>query len=250
MKENKQLYPYSWSEAKRSGQMELWRESHHENCACARAIEQKITDGYTDNRLSETCAKELIEAYGYDRVNWVLANTVRESMHDGRYSEANKNWARGFSIPKETLVRNGEFAVHSHPGLVDLVIRQAREEWQKLGLFDREQCYDESLDYTNKVVAIRAEALNDKYKTPKSQLFYAKFGNGCRADSLGRKVFGRHLDNGDEGCYLRSEILGVVKLELLPDWAKKKLSELMDAANLAQESKTAVNAGNPGISQK
>ena len=99
-------------------------------------------------------------------------------------------------------------------------------------------------------MAIRAEALNDKYKTPKSQLFYAKFGNGCRADSLGRKVFGRHLDNGDEGCYLRSEILGVVKLELLPDWAKKKLSELMDAANLAQESKTAVNAGNPGISQK
>ena len=250
MKENKPLYPYSWSEAKRSGQMELWRESHHENCACARAIEQKISDGYQDNRLSEKCAKEVIEAYGYDRVNWVLANTVLESMHDGRYSEVNKTWSRGFSIPKETLVRNSEFAVHSHPGLVDLVIRQAWQEWQKLGLFDKAQCYDESPDYTHKVVAIRPDALKDEYKTPKSQLFYAKFGNGCRAESLGRKVFGQHLDNGEEGCYLRTEILGVVKLELLPDWAKEKLSELTDAANLAQEIKTTADAENPGIAQK
>ena len=241
MKGHTPLYPFSFSEAKRSGQMDLWWESHRENIACARAIEQKISDGYTDNRLSETCAKEVIEAYGYDRVNWVLANTVRE---------VNKTWSRGFSIPKETLVRNSEFAVRSHPGLVELVIRQAREEWQKLGLFDREQCYDEARDYTNKVVAIRAEALNDEYKTPQSQLFYAKFGNGCRAESLGRKVFGQHLDNGEEGCYLRSEILGVVKLELLPDWAKEKLSELTAAANPAPEPKTAVNAGNPGITQK
>lgn len=250
MKENKPLYPYSWSEAKRLEQLDQWWESHHENIACARAIEQKISDGYQDNRLSETCAKELIEAYGYDRVNRVLANTVQESIHDGRYSEANKKWARGFSIPKETLVRNGEFAVYSHPGLVDLVIRQAREEWQKLGLFEYGHCYDELPDYTHKVVAIRPAALKDEYKTPKSQLFYAKFGNGCRAESLGRKVFGQHLDNGEEGCYLRNEILGVVKLELLPDWAKEKLSELTNAANHAQETKTAVNAGNPGIAQK
>ena len=250
MKENKPLYPYSWSEAKRSGQMELWRESHNENIACARAIEQKISDGYQDNQLSETCAKELIEAYGYDRVNWVLANTVQENMQDGRYSARNKNWTRRFSIPKETLVRNGEFAVYSHPGLVDLVIRQAQEEWQKLGLFEDGHCYDESPDYTHKVVAIRAEALKDEYKNPASQLFYAKFGNGCRAESLVRKVFGQHLDNGEEGCYLRNEILGVVKLELLPDWAKEKLSELTNAANPAPEPKTAVNAGNPGITQK
>ena len=250
MKEDKPLYPYSWSEAKRSGQMDQWWESHHENIACARALEQKISDGYQDNRLSEKCAKEVIEAYGYDRVNWVLANTVLESMHDGRYSEVNKTWSRGFSIPKETLVRNSEFAVHSHPGLVDLVIRQARQEWQKLGLFDKAQCYDESPDYTHKVVAIRPDALKDEYKTPKSQLFYAKFGNGCRAESLGRKVFGQHLDNGEEGCYLRTEILGVVKLELLPDWAKEKLSELTDAANLAQEIKTTADAENPGIAQK
>ena len=250
MKEDKPLYPYSWSEAKRSGQMDQWWESHHENIACARALEQKISDGYQDNRLSKMCAKEVIEAYGYDRVNWVLANTVQENIHDGRYSEANRKWARGFSVPKETLVRNGEFAVQSHAGLVDLVILQAREEWQKLGLFDREQCYDENMDYTNKVVAIDAAALKDEYKTPKSQLFYAKFGNGCRPDSLGRKVFGQHLDNGEEGCYLRSEILGVVKLELLPDWAKEKLSEWTDAANPAQEPKAAANAGNPGIAQK
>ena len=236
MKENKPLYPYSWSEAKRSGQMDQWWESYHENIACARAFEQKISDGYQDNRLSGTCAKEVIEAYGYDRVNWVLANTVQENIHDGRYSAENKAWARRFSVPKETLVRNGEFAVHSHPELVDLVVRQVREEWQKLGLFEYSHCYDENMDYTNKVVAIRPEALKDEYKNPKSQLFYAKFGNGCRAESLGRKIFGQHLDNGEEGCYLRSEILGGVKLELLTDWAKEKLSEWTSAKEQAEAS--------------
>ena len=169
-------------------------------------------------------------------MNWVLANTVQENIHDGRYSAENKAWARRFSVPKETLVRNGEFAVHSHPELVDLVVRQVREEWQKLGLFEYSHCYDENMDYTNKVVAIRPEALKDEYKNPKSQLFYAKFGNGCRAESLGRKIFGQHLDNGEEGCYLRSEILGVVKLELLPDWAKEKLSEWTSAKEQAEAS--------------
>ena len=179
-----------------------------------------------------------------------MANTLQENIHDGRYSEKNKTWARGFSIPKETVIRNYEFAVRSHPGLVDLVVRQTRAEWQKLGLFDYSHCTDEQADYTNKVVAIRPSALKDAYKTPESQLFYAKFGHGCRAESSGVKVFGQHLDDGEEGCYLRGEILGIVKPEFLPAWAKERLSALTDTPQPGQIAKPTGNAETDGIKQE
>ena len=168
----------------------------------------------------------MIGEYGYDRVNWVLANTVQENIHDGRYSAENKAWARGFFIPKEPEFQNSTFAVNAHPVLIDGFVDRARQEWQKLRLFDKSQCYNEKLDYTNKVVVLRPEILKDEYKNPKDQLFYAQGGNGCRPQARGQKVFGRPL-NGDESetYYCRSDILGVLKLELVPDWAQEKLAE-------------------------
>ena len=42
MSEHKSLYIYSLSEAVRSNEKDLWRESYKENCDCARAIEKTI----------------------------------------------------------------------------------------------------------------------------------------------------------------------------------------------------------------
>ena len=227
MKEYKILYPWSREGALRSNEMELWRESYTENCKCARAIEQIINKNYRDNRLNEEGAKQAISEFGYDRVNWVLANTVQENIHDGRYSEENKSWSRRFRIPRDENFKNYTFALTTHPGLVNVFIRQVQKEWEKLGLYTAEDCYDEVTDYTGKVVAICPETLKDEYKTPEDQLFYAMSGNGCRAETLGRKIYGKFLNDDSENvCFLRSEIIGVVKLEILPDWAKEKYAEL------------------------
>ena len=61
------------------------------------------------------------------------------------------------------------------------------------------------------------------FKTPENQLFYAEGGNGCRLDSLGTKVFGQHLNDGEKGYYRRAEIAGVLSDEFMPEWAKAKL---------------------------
>ena len=86
----KPLYTWSKDAAKRSGQSDLWAESYNENCRCARAIERVIKMNYRDNRLDSESAKKVIDEYGHDRVNWVLANTVQMSHDDGRYSIENK----------------------------------------------------------------------------------------------------------------------------------------------------------------
>ncbi len=223
------LYPWSKIEAQRLNEEKAWSESYTENCKCARKIEHAIKDYYANHRLDEQGAKDIIKMFGYDRTNWVLANTILVGEHDGRYNADNKQWSRTFFIPYEEFNLRRNFAVNSHPGLVDLFTTQVRKQWKELGLFDTSHCYDESvekLDYTGKVLVIDPRVLKDEFKTPDDQLFYASGGNGCRANSLGRKIFGHFLKDGESCYHLRSEIIGAIKLDLLPEWAQEKYAEI------------------------
>lgn len=226
------VYRYSRQEAQRTGELNAWVESYSENCTCAHAIEHAIRDGYNDSRLDRDCAKQVLAEYGFDRVNWVLANTIREGGQDGRYSKENKEWARQFSVPQDDNFRNDGFAVHSHPGLVDIFANIVRREWQALALYEGEQCYPERLNFKGKIVAIRPICLKDAYKSGADQLFFAEGGFGCDPNAIGRKVYGRFVKDGERAWFMRDEIQGVVKLELLPDWAKEKQAEW---ANIAKE---------------
>ena len=106
--------------------------------------------------------------------------------------------------------------------MTDIFLNQVRRAWQALGLFEGKHCTNDE-DYRGKVVVIRPDILKDEYKTPENQLFYAEGGNGCRLDSLGTKVFGQHLNDGEKGYYRRAEIAGVLSDEFMPEWAKAKL---------------------------
>lgn len=129
MADHKPLYRWSLQDAIAHNEVQDWRDSYKENCDCARAIERAIADHYHDNVL-EDGTKDVLDRYGFDRVNWVLANTLQEKAHDGRFSQENKKWAKGFFIPSDDV--RWHFCVESHPGLTDLFIDQAREAWQKL----------------------------------------------------------------------------------------------------------------------
>ncbi len=94
MPEFKPLYRYTLQNANEFDEVEQWRESHRENCKCANDITDAINSHYHDNRL-DNCVQPMIEKYGFDRVNWVIANTIREGIQDGRYSAENKEWAEG-----------------------------------------------------------------------------------------------------------------------------------------------------------
>ncbi len=226
MSEHKPLYIWSLDYAVRSNERDLWRESYRENCDCARAIERAISENYQDNSLDD-CVQPIIDRYGFDRVNWVLANTIQEKSDDGRFSQENKAWAKGFYIPKDDV--RWHFCVEAHPGLTDIFTNQARRAWQALGLFDASHCEsekDEQLDYEGKVLVLRGDVLKDRYKTPEDQLFLADGGFGCRPNSRGRKVFGKFLKDGEDTHFYREDFAGILKDEYLPDWAKEKLNEL------------------------
>ena len=227
MSEKVYLYRYSWSEAKRTGAQENWRMSQRENCKCAREIEKAINENFDGKHLNGNCVKPIIEEYGFTRVLWVLAATLKEQAHDGRFSPENKKWADTFYIPAEQTRRS--YCVKSHPAVMDGFINRVRAEWNRLNLFEAKHCIKGSrseADYEGKVLIIDPYTLADKYRTPEDQLFLASSGFGCSPTSLGRKVMGNYLNDGTRGTHLRQDFLGVIRDEYLPDWAREKLQEL------------------------
>ncbi len=119
------VYPHSLEYATRHDERDLWRESYQLNCDCARAIECSIDENHDGTKLTKDCAKTVLDEYGIDRVNWVLANTIREKDWDGRISQRNKAWAKAYVIPQDTT--QFQFVVNSHSGLVNLFADDVRK---------------------------------------------------------------------------------------------------------------------------
>lgn len=225
------VYRWSLRDAEHNNELVLWRDSHRANCACARAIEKTISDNYQDNRLNTDAARDIISEYGYDRVQWVLANTIQYHDQDGRFSLSNKDWAKGYYIPNDD--NRWHFSVESHPGLVNLFIDKVRQEWQNLGLYDRTHCTDEK-NYEDRLIIMKPSTLKDEYKTPDFQLFYATSGFGCDPKAVGTMVSGYFLKDDEYAQFRRSDFIGVMKEDCIPEWAREKLAEYQEPRQTAE----------------
>ena len=154
MKNDTYLYRGSLEYARRNNEVSLWRASHRANIACKKAIEESIRQGFDGMHLQEGCIQDVLEEYGFKRVNWVLANTVREKLWDGRFSRDNKEWACCQMIPPDPE-HNCEFVVESHPAVLDGFLNEVRTAFRNLNLFGPEHCCPDScaaLDYEGKVL--------------------------------------------------------------------------------------------------
>lgn len=95
----------------------------------------KIRD-YRDNSLGREGVQQVMEQFGLERVQYVLANTVRQMDWDERFSRDNKAWANLFPVHEDKdhwgNDRNLDFVVSAHPGLTDLFTTQVRREAKEL----------------------------------------------------------------------------------------------------------------------
>ena len=128
------LYQHSGEYAQEHGEFEEYRASCKANIACKGAIETAIRDNYHDNCLGKDTVKQVTNQFGYDRILYVLAETVREKDWDGRISRDNKDWAKTVSVSEDNDTwgknRNLYFVVDTvNPGLTNIFINQARHEY-------------------------------------------------------------------------------------------------------------------------
>ena len=116
------VYRHSAAYAREHGELDQYRTSQRANIACKEAIEAAISENYQDNRLDGAAVSQVAEQFGYDRMLYVLANTVQQ-----------KEWAGTVEVPPNPDSfggeRNREFVVDSHPGLTDLFLTLAKREY-------------------------------------------------------------------------------------------------------------------------
>lgn len=84
----------------------------------------------------------------------------------------------------------------------------------------------EDKDYTNQVVVYNPDALRPENKYADNQIFLARNGFGCKPGASGRAVYSTNLYTGEETRLNRPNILGIIKPEAMPEWAKEKLAVL------------------------
>ncbi len=226
------LYPYSIEEARRRDEVSLWLDSLRANIACKKAIEEAIRRDFDGMYLKEGCVQSVIAEYGYKRTAFVLANTLREKEHDGRFSHGNKDWSRRTFIPDDKE-HNYLFTVDSHPAVLNGFINTYRKACEALGLFDHSHCVPGSReqDYTGRVLVLSPDTLKESCWKPENQLWYAESGFGCSPTASGRAVYATCLGDGEKARWDRADFIGVLDEQYLPQWAKEKLEELQTPQN-------------------
>ncbi len=224
------LYPYSRGEAHRRGETQMHEDSFRENVSCARAIEQAVRDHFQeqDEKLADGCARSVLERFGFKRVNFVLANSLlefRKSSCNHLVSDETYQWGRKTFVPPDGKY-NRHYAADTAAALLEEFIGQARAAYQELGLFGPEHCDSSAQDYDGKVLVLSLDTLRESCWTPRDQLWVSDGGFGCSPTASGRAVYATCLGDGEQTRWNRSDFIGALDEQYLPDWAQEKLEEL------------------------
>ena len=93
--------------------------------------------------------------------------------------------------------------------------------------FTAADCLSDSRDenMVDKVVVIRAEVNRYEYRHSAYQLILVEGGNGATG-GRGQAVYGTCLADGERARWNRCDVLGEIKSERMPDWAKEALAKI------------------------
>lgn len=125
------IYKGSYEYAYQHGEEEQHLASNRANIACRDAIDKAIAHHYHDSCLNtEAAVKEVVQQFGYERMFYVLANTVQSMDRDGRVSRNNKEWAQTIPVVFEGGKRDTSYLItRCHPGLLNMFVQDARHQY-------------------------------------------------------------------------------------------------------------------------
>ena len=123
-----EIYRNSGSYAREHGEIEKWRESKAANIACRDAIDKAVVENYDGAHLKTgKILDAVISDFGRERVELVLAATIQEKIHDGRFSNANKEWAK--NVPMVAGDKCYMVSDRTHSVLLDALTKAFRENY-------------------------------------------------------------------------------------------------------------------------
>ena len=123
-----EIYRNSGSYAREHGEIERWRESKSANIACRDAVDKAVAENYDGAHLkTDKILDAVISDFGRERVELVLAATIQEKIHDGRFSNANKEWSK--NVPMIDGDKCYMVSDRTHSVLLDALAKTFRENY-------------------------------------------------------------------------------------------------------------------------
>ena len=119
------LYLKTARYAREHGESEQYHRSRALSEACREEMDKAISENFDGMHLKEGFEQELMERYGRERVEYILATTVKENAWDGRYSRENREWAESIPVSESESERIA-CCLHSNPAVIDGLIRRIR----------------------------------------------------------------------------------------------------------------------------
>lgn len=111
-----EVYKHNARYASVHGELALFKQSANLNRDCVGTLEAAIYYGFDGVRIDAEKIHEVIDTFGKERVEFIVANTIVNKMYDGRVSVANKAWAAGI-----VSVAYDQWRLNTHPYKLDLV---------------------------------------------------------------------------------------------------------------------------------
>lgn len=145
-------------------------------------------------------------------------------------------------------------AVQDFAGRINAEAEAIRAEQNALNLpselFTAEHCYPHSREESivGKIVAIKAGVFSPEYRRGYMQLIYVTGGHGANAGAMGSAVYCYQLNTGEHTRFERYDVLGEVKPECMPDWAKESLARIK--SEIEKPAETKEFAGNYEITER
>ena len=91
----------------------------------------------------------------------------------------------------------------------------------------------------NNVVAVSEDSIAHGYRDIAHQLYYVNSGFGVEAKSRGRACYGWSLYTGEKCRIERSDVIGIVPEDKMPDFAKTNLNHILKEQERKKEEKDA-----------
>lgn len=125
------LYKKDFASADKNNEVSLYKNSLQSNTDCANAISNIMRKNYNGQNLQGDYITPIVNDFGLQRVQYVLANSIQLSHRDGRISMDNKKWAEGVKIlddeiPQGAIDHRYEFKIPMDCGIIDIFANKFR----------------------------------------------------------------------------------------------------------------------------
>lgn len=164
----------------------------------------------------------------------VLLGVDEKRMQEHRFMVCYCSYDNPFSAPWPSEAVGTDNYLEAMQVFLDRVQAQVelvRGEQEKYKFdmtpFTIEDCIPDARNQSivGKVVVINAEPKRYEYQHAAYQLVLAESGNGATG-GRGQAVFGTCLATGERARWERYDVLGEIRPECMPDWAKAALAEI------------------------